>query len=36
MIPGIDYIRILPEIVLSVFGMIVMVADPLLPEYEGR
>jgi hypothetical protein len=36
MIPGIDYIRILPEIVLSVFGMIVMVVDPLLPEYDSR
>ena len=36
MIPGIDYIRILPEIVLSVFGMIVMLADPLLPEYDSR
>jgi NADH-quinone oxidoreductase subunit N len=27
---GIDYIRILPELVLSIFGMIVMVVDPLL------
>ena len=36
MIPGIDYIRILPEIVLSLFGMLVMVADPLLPEYDSR
>ena len=36
MIPGIDYIRILPEIVLALFGMIVMVADPLLPEYDNR
>ena len=29
---GIDYIRILPELVLSVFGMLVMVVDPLLDE----
>src|SRR5438105_7038739 len=28
----IDYVRILPEIVLTVFGMIIMLADPLLPE----
>jgi NADH-quinone oxidoreductase subunit N len=27
-----DYIRILPEIVLAIFGMIVMVLDPLLDE----
>jgi NADH-quinone oxidoreductase subunit N len=27
---GVDYIRILPELVLSIFGMIVMVVDPLL------
>jgi len=32
-LPGMaDYIRILPEIVLSVFGMIIMVLDPLLDE----
>jgi hypothetical protein len=29
---GADYVRILPEIVLSVFGMIVMVLEPLLDE----
>src|SRR3984893_13636816 len=29
---GADYIRILPELVLSVFGMLVMVVDPLLDE----
>ncbi len=28
----IDYVRILPELVLTVFGMIIMLADPLLPE----
>lgn len=27
-----DYVRILPEIVLSIFGMIVMLVDPLLDE----
>jgi NADH-quinone oxidoreductase subunit N len=27
-----DYLRILPEIILSVFGMIIMVLDPLLEE----
>ncbi len=27
---GVDYIRVMPEIVLSIFGMIVMVVDPLL------
>jgi NADH-quinone oxidoreductase subunit N len=32
MIPSVDYIRILPEIVLSIFGIIVMMAEPLLPE----
>src|ERR1700734_147116 len=33
---GADYIRILPEIVLSVFGMIVMVLEPLLDEKTGQ
>ena len=27
-----DYLRILPEIVLSIFGMVIMVLDPLLEE----
>jgi len=31
-----DYVRILPEIVLSVFGMIVMVLEPLLDEKKGQ
>jgi NADH-quinone oxidoreductase subunit N len=31
-----DYIRILPEIVLSVFGMIVMFVEALLPEGRSR
>src|SRR5215470_11975419 len=33
---GADYIRILPEIVLSIFGMVIMVLDPLLHEEENR
>ena len=36
MIPSVDYIRILPEIVLSVFGIIVMMLDPLLPENSPK
>lgn len=31
-----DYVRILPEIVLSVFGMIVMFVDPLLDERRSQ
>jgi NADH-quinone oxidoreductase subunit N len=31
-----DYVRILPEIVLSVFGMIVMVLEPLLDEEKNQ
>jgi len=31
MIPTIDYIRILPELVLSVTGIMIMLADPVLP-----
>ena len=31
-----DYVRILPEIVLSVFGMVVMVLDPLLDEEANQ
>jgi NADH-quinone oxidoreductase subunit N len=33
---GADYIRVLPEIVLSIFGMIVMVLEPLLNEKKGQ
>src|SRR3981081_1396374 len=29
---GADYMRILPELVLSIFGMLIMVVDPLLDE----
>ncbi|MGE5109833.1 MAG: NADH-quinone oxidoreductase subunit N [Acidobacteriaceae bacterium] len=35
-IPSADYIRILPEIVLTVFGTIVMMADPLLDDHNDR
>ena len=31
-----DYIRILPEIVLSLFGMVIMVLDPLLDEERSQ
>jgi NADH-quinone oxidoreductase subunit N len=31
-----DYIRLLPEIVLSIFGMIVMVVDPLLDQRRSQ
>jgi NADH-quinone oxidoreductase subunit N len=31
-----DYVRILPEIILSIFGMIVMVMEPLLEERAGQ
>ncbi len=36
MIPAVDYIRILPEVVLSVFGIIVMMIDPLIPEQSSE
>jgi NADH-quinone oxidoreductase subunit N len=36
MIPSVDYIRILPEIVLTLFGILSMVVDPLLPEQGSR
>lgn len=32
---GADYIRILPEITLTVFGMAIMLVDPLLDEQRG-
>ncbi|MCU1300094.1 MAG: dehydrogenase subunit [Candidatus Sulfotelmatobacter sp.] len=31
-----DYVRILPEIILSIFGMIVMVLEPLLDEEKSQ
>jgi NADH-quinone oxidoreductase subunit N len=36
MIPAIDYVRILPELVLSFFGILVMLIDPLLPRENSR
>jgi NADH-quinone oxidoreductase subunit N len=33
---GIDYIRVLPEIVLSVFGMIIMLLDPVMDERRSQ
>ena len=33
---AIDYVRILPEIVLSLFGIIVMLLDPLWIGFTGR
>jgi NADH-quinone oxidoreductase subunit N len=36
MIPAVDYIRILPELVLSIFGILIMVADPLIPEQGSK
>src|ERR1039458_6246748 len=36
MIPAVDYIRILPELVLSIFGIIVMMVDPVLPEQGSK
>jgi NADH-quinone oxidoreductase subunit N len=35
-IPPTDYIRILPEIILVIFGTIVMMADPLLDDHNDR
>jgi NADH-quinone oxidoreductase subunit N len=34
--PGTDYIRILPELVLSVFGIVIMLLDPLLDEEQSQ
>jgi len=36
MIPSSDYIRLLPELVLIVFGIIVMVAEPLVDQQSDR
>jgi len=35
-IPSSDYLRILPELVLTVFGIVVMMADPLLARGASR
>jgi len=36
MIPTVDYIRILPVLVLSVFGILIMLVDPVLPEGSSK
>lgn len=36
MIPTVDYIRILPELVLSIFGIIIMLVDPVLPPKSDK
>src|SRR5437763_2202306 len=33
---SVDYVRILPEIVLSIFGMIIMVLDPVMDERRSQ
>jgi NADH-quinone oxidoreductase subunit N len=33
---GVDYVRLLPELVLSVFGILVMVLDPLVDEEKSQ
>ena len=33
---GVEYIRILPELVLSIFGMIIMLLDPLVDEQRSQ
>ena len=32
---GVEYVRILPEIVLSLFGMAIMVLEPLVDEHRS-
>jgi len=34
--PDLSYVRILPELVLSIWGIVVMIIDPLLPEGASR
>jgi len=34
--PGGDYVRILPELVLSIFGMIIMLLDPVMDERSSQ
>lgn len=36
MIPQIDYLRVLPEIILSIFGMLVMLVDPFITDKDDR
>ncbi len=33
---GVDYVRILPELILSLFGIVVMVLDPLVDEEKSQ
>ncbi len=33
---GVDYVRILPELILSIFGIVVMVLDPLVDEEKSQ
>ena len=35
-IPASDYLRILPELILTIVGMVVMMADPLLAPQTSR
>src|SRR5262245_30798749 len=34
--PGGDYVRILPDVVLSIFGMIIMLLDPTMDERRSQ
>jgi len=36
MIPTVDYIRILPELVLSIFGILAMMVDPVIPPHDSK
>lgn len=36
MIPTVDYIRILPELVLAIFGILVMLVDPVIPTHDSK
>lgn len=36
MIPTVDYIRILPELVLAIFGILVMLVDPVIPKHDSK
>ena len=36
MIPAVYYIRILPELVVSLFGIIIMLVDPILPDNSPK
>jgi len=36
MIPTVDYIRILPELMLAIFGILVMLVDPLIPTHDSK